>query len=380
MPTDTDTEIEDRIASVERRIASMTEAWKRLVHVSRHQTRYFFHSMIIGEAKNHTPLNFLKIVRSLVASNRIREKLLRSLESGFVLYRARHYDGTWSVNDPAQLRAPPPELARAGRMNPAGISYLYLATDEKTALSEIRPKAGSTAVVAEFSLTKDLCLLDLTDLSIGADDAEDIKLVMQFLKEFSQSINKPVDMDGAEHIDYVPSQIVCEYFAQAHLMGGQKNPDAQEETWDRINGIIYGSTIRAAGVNVVLFPRFIPTKMGLSNGSSKQSAHWNLRILIHGRCRSPASGITSEIATETISFNANQQQHRNPAMDISAILAITAIAGIAYVFGAFTETVAEEKGYDARNWFWGGFCFWFIALIAAAGLPAKAGFPMPNKE
>lgn len=262
MPTDTNNEIEDRIASIERRIASMTKAWDRLVHVSKHQTRYFFHSMTIGETKKQTPLKFLNIVRSLVESKRIREKLLRPLKSGDVLYRARHYDGTWSVNDPAQLRAPPPKMARAGRMNPAGISYLYLATDEKTALSEIRPKAGSTAVVAEFSLTKDLRLLDLTDLSIGPDDAEDIKLVKLFLKEFSQSINKPVDLDGAEHIDYVPSQIVCEYFAQAHLMGGQKNPDAQEETWERINGIIYGSTIRAAGINVVLFPKVHPDEDG----------------------------------------------------------------------------------------------------------------------
>lgn len=67
-------------------------------------------------------------------------------------------------------------------------------------------------------------------------------------------------------------------------------------------------------------------------------------------------------------------------MDISVIFAIIPIAGIAYVFGAFTETVAEEKGYDARNWFWGGFCFWFIALIAAAGLPTKVGFPPHDTE
>lgn len=60
-------------------------------------------------------------------------------------------------------------------------------------------------------------------------------------------------------------------------------------------------------------------------------------------------------------------------LDIFYILPLVAVTVIviSYAFGAFTETVAEEKGYSARNWFWGGFCFWFIALIAAAGLPVN---------
>jgi len=45
---------------------------------------------------------------------------------------------------------------------------------------------------------------------------------------------------------------------------------------------------------------------------------------------------------------------------------------ISYAFGAFTETVAKEKGYRGIKWYWGGFFFWFIALIAAAGLPVKS--------
>lgn len=58
-------------------------------------------------------------------------------------------------------------------------------------------------------------------------------------------------------------------------------------------------------------------------------------------------------------------------MDYFYAFLVAGFFAIAYVFGAFTETVAEEKGYNARNWFWGGFCFWFIALFAAVGLPAK---------
>ena len=40
------------------------------------------------------------------------------------------------------------------------------------------------------------------------------------------------------------------------------------------------------------------------------------------------------------------------------------------VFGAFTQRVACEKGYSDR-WFWAGFWFGEIALMAACGLPDR---------
>lgn len=59
-------------------------------------------------------------------------------------------------------------------------------------------------------------------------------------------------------------------------------------------------------------------------------------------------------------------------MSIELLGLAAAYVAISYVWGAFTETVAEAKGYSARNWFWGGFCFWIVALIAIAGMPMKA--------
>lgn len=56
---------------------------------------------------------------------------------------------------------------------------------------------------------------------------------------------------------------------------------------------------------------------------------------------------------------------------IIAFVIIIATIVNGYIFGSFTETVAEEKGYSRKNWFWGGFFFLFIALIAAVGLPVK---------
>ncbi len=51
-----------------------------------------------------------------------------------------------------EMGAPPPHLARGGRLNPGGIRYLYLASDQETALAEVRPWVEATVTVAEFQL------------------------------------------------------------------------------------------------------------------------------------------------------------------------------------------------------------------------------------
>jgi len=47
-----------------------------------------------------------------------------------------------------------------GRVNPRGIAYLYLATDRKTAISEVRPWKGALVSVASFKMVKDARLVD----------------------------------------------------------------------------------------------------------------------------------------------------------------------------------------------------------------------------
>ncbi|QDT02201.1 RES domain protein [Rubripirellula lacrimiformis] len=41
-----------------------------------------------------------------------------------------------------QMLAPPEQLAKPGRISPAGLPVLYVASDEKTAIAEIRPWVG----------------------------------------------------------------------------------------------------------------------------------------------------------------------------------------------------------------------------------------------
>ena len=54
------------------------------------------------------------------------------------------------------------EFAGEGRANSSGIPVLYLASTEKTAISEVRPWVGSQVSVAQFKVSRNLNAIDLT--------------------------------------------------------------------------------------------------------------------------------------------------------------------------------------------------------------------------
>src|SRR3546814_2028076 len=89
-----------------------------------------------------------------VLGNRLRP-YVRQVPEGTRVFRARMKErgDAWSPCA-KELGAPPFDKARAGRMNPAGIPYLYVAFDTKTALREIgestaKPEATFMATRSE---------------------------------------------------------------------------------------------------------------------------------------------------------------------------------------------------------------------------------------
>jgi hypothetical protein len=75
------------------------------------------------------------------------------------------------------------------------------------------------------------------------DGSRDQRDTLLFLNEFVKSITAPVVHDGREHIDYVPTQILTEYFRRR--AAGDDGP--------AIDGIIYPSSRRRNGRSIVLF-------------------------------------------------------------------------------------------------------------------------------
>jgi hypothetical protein len=103
------------------------------------------------------------------------------LKAGEVLYRARigvagryfRDRGGWTPDiafQPylrEQIAAPPPPEATAGRVNRAGVSFLYLSTDESTAAAEVRPHPGQTISIGAFRALGDVRIADFGALEIS---------------------------------------------------------------------------------------------------------------------------------------------------------------------------------------------------------------------
>ena len=145
-----------------------------------------------------------------------------------------------------EIGPPPSKLAKAGRMNPQGISVFYGAMDKHTCMSEVRAPVGSSVVVGKFELLTTIRLLDLDALagvyaggSIFDPDYIERKGRAAFFRHLVSEISRPV-MPQDEGLEYLSTQAVAEYLAQ------KTNP--------RIDGIIFRSSQTGGeGRNLVLF-------------------------------------------------------------------------------------------------------------------------------
>jgi RES domain-containing protein len=220
--------------------------WQSFVAEVQHRNRYFFFNQ--RSAPDH-PSDGPSVPELLATIGDIVDELglVSELNSGEQLYRARLVDGRRKLKTFAELGPPPPELATAGRMNPAGISYFYLARNPHTAISEVAKEYPCRVAVAKFRIREPMRVIDLSRLpelpSIFDAERYQLRESILFLKEFVTAISSPVAGGGREHVEYVPSQIVSEYFAVGD--GGES---------DSYNGIVFPSAVDKGGTNVVLFP------------------------------------------------------------------------------------------------------------------------------
>lgn len=116
------------------------------------------------------------------------------------------------------MGAPPKGTSSAGRANPVGISYLYLANNLITCISEVRPNNASSVYVSEFKVKSNhVKVLDLTnpkkDTSIMAFEEDSLEVAsscLELLEILSGELSKPI-LPNNSTIDYIPTQLSCEY-------------------------------------------------------------------------------------------------------------------------------------------------------------------------
>lgn len=172
--------------------------------------------------------------------------LFQIIEQLKVTYNADEYFFRARINDipldNTKMGKPPEGNATAGRANPTGISYLYLAENENTCVAEVRPNNTSIVYISKCTLKKDVNLIDLTSprkrMSICSFDENrynNVISILNLLEILSYELSKPVKPESS-NIDYIPTQFICEFL----------------KSFSRCDGIIFESSF-GLGKNFVFY-------------------------------------------------------------------------------------------------------------------------------
>jgi RES domain-containing protein len=171
----------------------------------------------------------------------IIEEMGREFMVGETLFRARvHRDRDRSGRfAPNEVGAPPGNRASAGRANREHDAMLYVATDETTAISEVRPWKGAPVAVARIILTRPVRILDLTDFEAITSPffEEEIGWKVEarsLLWQLREDMKRPVTPHLADR-HYQPTQYAADLVRNAGF-----------------HGIAYPSAM-GPGVNIVIF-------------------------------------------------------------------------------------------------------------------------------
>jgi len=166
------------------------------------------------------------------------EKYKKYYPIGMTFFRSRI---TGDKNIPVSKMGKPPSItSRAGRANPTGIPYLYLAHDKLTTVYEARTSLNDNLSIATFVSIDEIKVMPLTDiLSISPllfeDDLDLFMLYRKYMQRLSYELSKPIRRNESE-LDYLPTQYLCEYIKFCGF-------DAVE----------YQSSLNPIGINIALF-------------------------------------------------------------------------------------------------------------------------------
>lgn len=172
----------------------------------------------------------------------------KSLHIGQKLYRSRVTPIGQKKIKCCKMGCPPKEFAIAGRANPIGIPYLYLSDSAKTTYFEVRAVYLDKLSVGTFRINRDLKLIDFVydvNLFLSYNDGniplKETIIKKKVIEAISSDLSKPLRRYDSE-IEYVPTQLICEYC--------RRITDAEGRVAD---GITFESSLYKGGRNYVLF-------------------------------------------------------------------------------------------------------------------------------
>ena len=222
--------------------------WDSFKQITKHQTRYLFLSPRANDSSEIPASQMLDSIAQVIAEDLDNFDFVKSVGENTDLIRIRIGSAPYAT---AAEIGPPPEVyaLQSNRMSPAGVPMFYGAFDVETAMAEtLDPIADAeqTLSIGTFRALRSLQLLDIADLpeipSVFDTERHCLIHSLRFLHAFADDISKPITRDGREHIEYVPTQIVTEYFRRVF----------QRDDNTRLDGLIYRSSRQPGGMAFVL--------------------------------------------------------------------------------------------------------------------------------
>lgn len=133
-------------------------------------------------------------------------------KAGEIFYRARICPDVKGFK-PSEMGAPPSEKASGGRVNPSGISTLYLSDSKETTVREIRAGQYDFVTIASFKLLRDINVIDLAHIDKISPftniNYTQYAINIEHLKRIAEEISKPIRNHNT--LDYIPTQYISDY-------------------------------------------------------------------------------------------------------------------------------------------------------------------------
>jgi hypothetical protein len=225
-------------------------SWDEFCDLIKHRRRYFFLREEHADQELYSPLALLNELAGCCE----RFELVKTLPVGRAMYRARFQKPGEELTSSADLGPPPQDRAiMANRMSPPGIVMFYVSDDAETALREIAKDPAHDAgryAIGEFGTLREITYLDLAEIPAIPSIFEPIPDSLEydprspliFLNYFAADLSKPIARDRSIHVEYIPTQVVTEYFRTEFLHDGRP-----------IDGIRYQSARYSDHCSLVLF-------------------------------------------------------------------------------------------------------------------------------
>lgn len=172
------------------------------------------------------------------------EELLKRYEKkylkGNIFFRGRISDRDGF--DKSQMKNPPSNKAGAGRANPEGISYLYLANNVETTIYETRANLYDYITIGEIRLKNHINVVNLhhtynfDPILLSENEVlDDFMIHLPFISQLEDVLSKPLRRSDKK-LDYIPTQYLSEFIKSLNY-----------------DGIEYKSSLNTEGYNLAIF-------------------------------------------------------------------------------------------------------------------------------